>query len=552
MENNVPSRVQLVFDTNILLDALLARGPYFQYGVELLEHVRDGLVEGWVAPHCLTTVYYILERHLARETRNRKESNRLARALLNEIMGFLKPLPETGTEIMSLDADTGDDLEDQLIVELSQRYLENPLIITRDKWFLKTNMSAAHPKEVIDQNLHRDVPDPHDIPFIDLAAQQRLLQPALSDKIQTVLRHGKYIMGPEVAELQRRLAEYVGVNHCISCSSGTDALLMALMAKDIGPGDAVLTTPFTFFATAEVIALLGATPIFVDIDPQTFNMDPDALERVAGALKGNHSEAGPLPRVGGADRLVPKGIVAVDLFGQPCDYDRINAIAEKNNLFVIEDAAQSMGAQYKGRRANALAEIGCTSFFPAKPLGGYGDGGAVFTDDDRLAEALISIRVHGQGTDKYENRRIGLNGRLDTLQAAVLLTKLEIFPEEIHLRQAAADHYARLLSDHSASLTPPFVPDDMKSVWAQYSVLTKDAQCRERVQKGLKASGIPTAIYYPKPLHLQTAFSFLGYRAGDFPVSEDVGSRIFSLPMHPYLTESVQQRIVDVMGREIH
>ncbi|MDZ7695420.1 MAG: aminotransferase class I/II-fold pyridoxal phosphate-dependent enzyme [Deltaproteobacteria bacterium] len=327
MGNKMPSRVQLVFDTNILVDALLARGSYFQYGVTLLEQVRDGLVEGWVASRCLTTVYYILERQLAGETHNRKESHRMARALLDEIMGFLKPLPQTGTEFMALDADAGDDLEDQLIVTLSKRYLKNPLIVTRDKWFLKINASAAHPKEVIDNDLHLDLPDPGDIPFIDLHAQQRVLQPELQDKIQTVLCHGKYIMGPEVAELETRLAEYVGVNHCITCSSGTDALLMALMAKGVGPGDAILTTPFTFFATAEVIALLGATPVFVDIDPRTFNMDPEKLAVAIQTFKSTSLTSDIRRPTSG---LTPKGIVTVDLFGQPCDYHRINGIAREN------------------------------------------------------------------------------------------------------------------------------------------------------------------------------------------------------------------------------
>ncbi len=552
MGSKMPSQVQLVFDTNILVDALLARGPYFQYGVTLLEQVRDGVFEGWVASHCLTTVYYILERQLAGETHNRKESHRMARALLDEIMCFLKPLPQTGTEFTALDASAGDDLEDQLIVTLSKRYLKNPLIVTRDKWFLKTNTSAAHPKEVIDNDLHLDVPDTGDIPFIDLNAQQRVLQPELQDKVQTVLCHGKYIMGPEVAELETRLAGYVGVNHCITCSSGTDALLMVLMAKGVGPGDAILTPPFTFFATAEVIALLGAIPVFVDIDPRTFNMDPDALERTIKALDGKASTKCPLPVGVDARSLTPKGIIPVDLFGQPCDYDRINAVARESGLFVIEDAAQSMGAQYKGRQANALAEIGCTSFFPAKPLGGYGDGGAVFTDDGAMAKELISIRVHGQGVNKYENRRIGINGRLDSLQAAVLLAKLEVFPEEVRLRQAAADRYTGLLDAASSDLTPPFVPQEMTSVWAQYSVLAKDAEARKRVQAGLNEERAPTAIYYPRPLHLQSALSYLGYSAGDFPISEDVGSRIFSIPMHPYLSEAVQRRIVDVMRRAIH
>ncbi len=271
--------------------------------------------------------------------------------------------------------------------------------------------------------------------FIDLKSQQQKISDRLAQNLQRVLAHGQYIMGPEVNELETRLAAYVGVKHAISCSSGTDALLMPLMAYGVGPGDAIFTTPFTFIATAEVIQLLGATPVFVDIDPQTFNLDPESLAEAVGSLGQNPGTA----------HLKPKGIIPVDLFGQPADYDRINAIARDHGLFVLEDAAQSFGGTYKGRRAGALAEVAATSFFPAKPLGCYGDGGAIFTDDDGLAEVLRSIRVHGQGKDKYENVRIGLNGRLDTLQAAVLLAKLEIFDQEVVDRQRVARQYGEAL-----------------------------------------------------------------------------------------------------------
>jgi len=380
--------------------------------------------------------------------------------------------------------------------------------------------------------------------FIDLAVQQERIKEKINSNIQHVLRHGNYIMGPEVTELEEKLAEFVGVRHCISCSSGTDALLMALMAKDIGPGDAIFTTPFTFIATAEVIALLGATPVFVDIDPITFNMDTTKLESAIAAVKSNGHSIHPLPLTPHASRLTPRGIITVDLFGLPCDYDRINTIANKQHLFVIEDAAQGLGGEYKGKKAGTLAEIGCTSFFPAKPLGCYGDGGAVFTNDDSIA--LISIRVHGKGTHKYDNTRIGINGRLDTIQAAILLAKLDIFPEEIELRNLAAARYNNLLTHHSSLITP-HTPQGTTSVWAQYSVLAKNEKHREKLQEKLKTQGIPTAIYYPKPLHLQTAFTGLGYKKGDFSVSEDISDRIFSLPMHPYLKEEDQLRIAQVM-----
>ena len=372
---------------------------------------------------------------------------------------------------------------------------------------------------------------PKRLDFIDLKAQQQKIAALLTENIQRVLAHGQYIMGPEIQALETRLAAYVGVKHAISCSSGTDALLMPLMAYGVGPGDAIFTTPFTFIATAEVIQLLGATPVFVDIDPQTFNLDPQALAAAVRSLGQNPGTA----------HLKPKGIIPVDLFGQPADYDRIHAVAQKHGLFVLEDAAQSFGATYKGRRAGALAQATATSFFPAKPLGGYGDGGAVFTDDDHLAEVLRSIRVHGQGKDKYENVRIGLNGRLDTLQAAVLLAKLEIFDQEVVERQRIARQYSQALKDLVAV---PFVAPECTSVWAQYSVLSDH---REVLLQKLQEAQIPAAIYYPVPLHLQGAFTHLGYQPGDFPVSEHASRRIFSLPMHPYLGHADQERIVQAL-----
>jgi dTDP-4-amino-4,6-dideoxygalactose transaminase len=383
--------------------------------------------------------------------------------------------------------------------------------------------------------------------FIDLKAQQQRIRALLEANLQGVLDHGRYIMGPEIKELEARLAEYAGAPHAVGCSSGTDALLLALMALDIGPGDAVFTSPFTFVATAEVIRLLGATPVFVDIDPATFNLDPVKLESAVEALKSGDASGHPLPRQD-APPVRPRAIIPVDLFGLPADYDAIKEIARKHDLAVIEDAAQSFGGVYKGTKACALSEVGCTSFFPAKPLGAYGDGGMVFTDNDATAEALRSILVHGQGRDKYENVRIGMNGRLDTLQASVLLAKLEIFPEEIDLRQEVAARYQDLLSKAAPDLVLPLVPEGYTSAWAQYSVLAKDGAHRSALQKTLKDADIPTAIYYPKPLHLQGAFSSLGYQQGDFPVSEDCSQRIFSLPMYPYLEAKDQERIAEVLS----
>jgi UDP-2-acetamido-2-deoxy-ribo-hexuluronate aminotransferase len=384
--------------------------------------------------------------------------------------------------------------------------------------------------------------------FIDLAAQQDLIRDKIQANIQAVLAHGQYIMGPEIKELEKRLADFVGVEHAVACSSGTDALLLALMAYEVGPGDAVLTSPFTFIATAEVISLLGATPVFVDIDSRTFIMDPTHLERAIRALQKGASDY-PLPASSNRASLKPRGIIGVDLFGLPGDYDAINAIAKNHGLFVIEDAAQSFGGQYKDKRACSLTDMGCTSFFPAKPLGCYGDGGMCFTGDEELAQKMRSLSVHGQGRDKYENVRIGINGRLDTLQAAILHAKFDIFPKEMELRQEVAAGYARLLPSAGNGLVTPHVPAGCQSVWAQYSVLAKNENHRSELQAKLKEAGIPTAIYYPKPLHLQTAFQGLGYRSGDFAVSEDCSRRIFSLPMHPYLTEEAQEQIAEVISQ---
>jgi UDP-2-acetamido-2-deoxy-ribo-hexuluronate aminotransferase len=372
--------------------------------------------------------------------------------------------------------------------------------------------------------------------FIDLKKQYERIKPRIHDRINEVLRHGKFIMGPEVVELEKQLAAYVGCKHCISCANGTDALLLSLMANEIGPGDAVFTTPFTFIATAEVICLLGATPIFVDIDSNTYNIDPGKLQKAI-----EEAKAGTVRGVAISKSLNLKGIIPVDLFGLPADYDAINRIAEAHGLFVLEDAAQSLGGSYKGKRVGNVADIAATSFFPAKPLGGYGDGGAIFTNNEAMADRLRSLREHGKGSHKYDNVRIGINGRLDTLQAAILLPKLEIFDSEIKERQEVAARYTKALKD---LVKVPHVPDGILSAWAQYSLVTDK---RESYLSKLKELGIPTAIYYPRPLHLQTAFLHLDYRQGDFPVAEHTSDRIFSLPMHPYLDAIDQDTIIQAV-----
>ncbi|MEI7694576.1 MAG: DegT/DnrJ/EryC1/StrS family aminotransferase [Chlorobium sp.] len=366
--------------------------------------------------------------------------------------------------------------------------------------------------------------------FIDLLTQKDRIREALLKRIERILDSGQFIMGPEVIELESRLAAYVGTRHCVSCSSGTDALLMPLMAKGIGPGDAVLTTPFTFVATAEVISLAGATPVFVDVSPDTFNMNPDLVGQAVdqAVQKG----------------LKPKALVPVDLFGLPAEYDRLDAVADDYRLWILEDAAQSFGGSFGGRRAGSFGLVGATSFFPAKPLGGYGDGGAIFTNDDELDALLRSIRVHGSGVDKYSNDRIGINGRLDSFQAAVLLEKLTIFDEELDTRQRLADAYSQRLENR---LVVPRIPDGYRSAWAQYSVLAASAQERDQLMQALQQAGIPSMIYYKIPLHLQKAYDNLGYSVGDFPVSEDLSGRIFALPMHPYLKEEEIEQICTVI-----
>jgi dTDP-4-amino-4,6-dideoxygalactose transaminase len=369
--------------------------------------------------------------------------------------------------------------------------------------------------------------------FIDLKRQYKEIENSVQRRIKTVLEHGNYILGPEIQELEQKLADYVGMKYCLTCSNGTDALLLPLMANKVGPGDAIFVPPFTFMATAEVVSLLGATPIFIDIDPNTYNIDPKKLESAIENLKRGITPTGKIPA-----GLKPRGIIPVDLFGLPAEYDSINRIAKEHGLFVIEDAAQSFGATYKGRKSGSLAKIAATSFFPAKPLGCYGDGGAIFTDDDDVVKILKSLRVHGQGVDKYNNVRIGINGRMDTIQAAVVLAKLEIFDEELKQRRIVAGRYSELLKEKASV---PVVPPHCASAWAQYSI---QSPRRNDIMERLKIAGIPTAIYYPKPLHLQDAFSYLGYEKGSMPESERAADNIFSLPMHPYLTEEDQVKIV--------
>jgi dTDP-4-amino-4,6-dideoxygalactose transaminase len=369
--------------------------------------------------------------------------------------------------------------------------------------------------------------------FIDLKSQLERIRPEIDAAIKRVLDHGTFIMGLEVYELEKQLAEFCGVKHAISCSNGTDALGLCLMAKNVGPGDAIFLPSFTYAATAEVVAWMGATVMFIDSLEDTYNMDPKSLEQgIAHAQK-----------LG----LKPTGIIPVDLFGQPADYDAIQTIADKHNLWIMADGAQSFGASYKGRKVGNIGDMATTSFFPAKPLGCYGDGGAIFTNDDELAAVIKSLRVHGQGADKYDNVRIGMNGRLDTIQAAILIEKLKIFPDELIARQKTADTYNTALKD---IVSIPQLINGVTSAWAQYTVVLPDHVDRSKLMSDLKEADIPTVIYYIKPLHKQLAYQhYPTATGGSLPVCENLSKRVLSLPMSGYVGGDEVEVLIHVIEK---
>jgi dTDP-4-amino-4,6-dideoxygalactose transaminase len=362
--------------------------------------------------------------------------------------------------------------------------------------------------------------------FLDLKTQQKRIRKPLEKRINKILDHGAYIMGPEVFELEEKLADYCGVKHAISCSSGTDALLIPLMAWGVGPGDAVFTTPFTYVATAEVISILGATPVFVDVYESTFNIDCEKLELE-------------IKKVLQEGKLKPKAIIPVDLFGLPARYRMINDIADKYDLKVIEDAAQSFGGSIRGKKVGIFGDVAATSFYPAKPLGCYGDGGAIFTNDDSLAEECKAIRIHGTKTDRYNSERIGLNGRFDSIQAAVVLEKLTIFDEELEMRDIINDNYRKYLNNAQ------YHPKEYQSAHALFSIVLGSNEKRNTLIDRLQKNKIPSVVYYKFPIHLMKAFEYLGYKKKDFPVSENLSQTIVSLPMHPYLTENHITSIIE-------
>src|SRR6266516_1471606 len=364
---------------------------------------------------------------------------------------------------------------------------------------------------------------PEPLPFVDIAAQRRRLGKSIDEAVERVLAHCQFINGPEVAQLEAELAAFSGAKHVVTCASGTDALLMVLMARGVGRGDAVLCPSFTFCATGEAVALTGATPVFVDVDEATYNMDATSLRRGIATAK----QRG----------LKPRAVIPVDLFGQSADHDAIAEVAQAEGLFVLDDAAQGFGASYKGRRIGSLGLATATSFFPTKPLGCFGDGGAIFTDDDKLAETLRSIRVHGQGSDKYDNVRLGLTGRLDTMQAAVLIEKLKIFEDEIAARNRVAERYSRSLGN---LVTVPRLASGCTSIWAQYTIRLPQGTDRDGFAAALRAQGIPTMVYYTKSMHQQTAYKGFPVAGGGLPVSEKLSDDVISLPIHAYLDEATQ------------
>ena len=365
--------------------------------------------------------------------------------------------------------------------------------------------------------------------FVDLKTQYAGIKDSVDEAIHRVLEHGRFIMGPEVGELEEALANYAGSKHCIGVASGTDALMIAMMALGIGAGDEVITTPFTFIATGEMIALLGATPVYVDIEPDTYNIAPAAIEAAITSRT--------------------KAIMPVSLYGQCADFDAINRIGEQHGIPVIEDGAQSFGATYHGRRSCALSELSCTSFFPSKPLGCYGDGGACFTENEDLAKVMREIRVHGQDR-RYHHPRVGVNGRLDTMQAAILLSKMAIFDEEVAARGRIGARYTELILERGDRVIPPRLRDGNTSVYAQYTVQVDQ---RDQVLESLRDQGIPTAVHYPVPLHLQPVMRELGVAAqeGSLPVAEHIAQRVVSLPMHPYLDASAQEHVVDCLFKAV-
>jgi UDP-2-acetamido-2-deoxy-ribo-hexuluronate aminotransferase len=516
--------MDLLLDVNIVLDICEPRPEFAELALAALAKCRSAGGKLWLYAGSVQTLHHALANgllsraHATNTSLTRAEALRRSRSLLQRFTAdtfWLASLAGEG------DVFAHDDPEDEQLVRALARFEPGKIqLLTRDAELLRREPRALSPRDYLAApSVERS------LEFIDLATQQDALRSGIESRVHRVLHHGQYIMGPEVAELETQLAAYVGTKHCITVASGTDALLIAMMALGLKAGDEVITTPFTFIATGEMIALIGAKPVFVDIDRRTYNLDPALIE------------AAITPRT--------RAIMPVSLYGQCADFDAINAIAAKHGIPVIEDAAQSFGATYKGRQSCALSQIGCTSFFPSKPLGCYGDGGACFTDDDALAKLMREIRVHGQDR-RYHHPLIGVNGRIDTLQCAVLLAKLPSFPGEIRARGELGTRYAELLKE--VGIHAPYLEPYNTSVFAQYTV---EVDAREAVQEKLKAAGIPTAVHYPTPLHLQPAFADLKLGCGAFPMAEAAAARVMSLPMHPFLEQGAQLRVAEALSAAV-
>lgn len=516
--------MDLLLDIDSIVDVCAGREPFAARVREAMDACRLGGARVWVYVGSVQGMESALVHELRRQrvaAGTEYEDQQLVLRARERLKSFCSE-----THWLAALAGEGDvfaapdPAAEQLLRALERFPEEGARLLTRDEGLL-----AAHPGRTISPERYCARPVAAPSPeFIDLKAQQDRIRSELERSTHRVLHHGRYILGPEVGELEERLAEYVGVRHCIGVASGTDALLIALMALEIGPGDEVITTPFSFIATAEAIALLGATSVFVDIDPRTYNIDPSNIESAI------------TPRT--------RAIMPVSLYGQPADFDEINTIASRHGLPVIEDGAQSFGATYKGRKSCGLTTIGATSFFPSKPLGCYGDGGALFTNDDGLAKIMREIRVHGQDR-RYHHPHVGVNGRLDTLQAAFLLPKLEIFPREVELRQAVARRYGEMIcAQVDVEVATPWIAPDRTSVYAQYTVQVPD---RDAALAAFKAANIPAVVHYPVSIDCQPAFASLDRAPRNIPNTVTAVQRVLSIPMHPYLELGYQRTIVALL-----
>ncbi|TDT43451.1 UDP-2-acetamido-2-deoxy-ribo-hexuluronate aminotransferase [Halospina denitrificans] len=505
-----------ILDVSTLVDLWL-EGESSEAIAQLFSAAQSGEAQLWIAASSLPTLDYVARALMKQAGIAPDRAKQHVQALMNDLLQRVGVLSTHGFEQSDVYTLARDFEDAQIAAAARSLPGRNPILVTLDKTFdALGELNVQTPTEAEDARLAGDSANEpnadNPIPFIDLAAQQARIRPQIEQRIENVLRHGKYILGPEVTELEEKLADYTGAKYCISCANGTDALQVAQMALGVGHGDEVIVPGFSYIATAETPALLGAKPVYVDIDPRTYNMDPALIEDAI------------------TERT--KAIIPVSLYGQCADFDAINAIAEKHNLPVIEDGAQSFGASYKGRKSCNLTTIGCTSFFPAKPLGCYGDGGAIFTNEEELATALRQIARHGQDR-RYHHCRVGVNSRLDTLQAAILLPKLGTLDEEIQAKQKVADHYTDLLlksaSSAQSELTTPYIEPHNQSAWAQYTIRVPD---RDKLQKALKEAGIPTAVHYPIPLNHQPAVSD---SQANVPVGNRVSEQVVSLPMNPFL-----------------